>query len=434
MKLYKNVLIADRGGDLNQIWYIHYHFQIPGTLRYKRFRVTGNINRLKTKRERQEGARLVRAEMEQMLREGYNPFSDKAVTIVNSDMSFGDAIKYYDENHIAHTGDRSKQNYKWTMRKMKDVIGINTPLSSIKSSMIREALNKLQNDNKHANRTRNNILQSMSALFTFLCNDEEIALKENPCKFIKDLPVGASTQNTPATDEEFERIVSHLYKTNKRLLLAFSFVLYLSVRTTELGKIQRKQIVQYKDNLAITLHGANVKNKKSRLQLIPPDLARLMLELEIAKLPPDHFLLSYGMKPNAVAMPSFRNRAGEIWKEEVKDVLHVDVNLYSAKHYQASALASKGMDERDIQKWADHQDVKVTRNYIRGNVPLVPIKMMNDLVKLPVYKSFETLDEPIFEENKKLIVILKENGYSDEQIKIILESKREKHNDQFVKA
>src|SRR5690606_9827018 len=73
---YKPPKIHDAGGDLRKQWFVYYSHKNPQTGKFTRFKVFRDINQSKLKQERLERAKAIAKAIEELLKEGFNPFSE----------------------------------------------------------------------------------------------------------------------------------------------------------------------------------------------------------------------------------------------------------------------------------------------------------------------------------------------------------------------
>jgi len=76
--MYKPAKIFDNGGDLKGTWYVYFYYRTDTAAKFKRFRVTADINRIHTLPGRRAAAEVLQRLINHALENGYDPTAENA--------------------------------------------------------------------------------------------------------------------------------------------------------------------------------------------------------------------------------------------------------------------------------------------------------------------------------------------------------------------
>jgi len=166
------------GGDsfsLKKRWYVYYEFRHPETdLMVRQTTITANINRdYKTKRDRLKFIRILRDTVEELLKDGYSPYSDNTIIdeySAKSALEFALSLKKATVKESTYNGYKKTVGVfiKYLNRKGIDIANI----KSIDKKTVIDFLNNILKKSSASN--RNNYRQELSAIFSVLAENDYI--------------------------------------------------------------------------------------------------------------------------------------------------------------------------------------------------------------------------------------------------------------------
>lgn len=213
-----------------------------------------------------------------------------------------------------------------------------------------------------SNRTVNNNLDQLSALFQVWVDMEFIG--RNPFKKVKKLQRVQSNVNEPFTNDEITRITKHLLGSERpdliRLFLFWCHEYYLTLRTSEVLSLQK---VNYQlENGIVLVYGTQAKNNKSKPVAIPKQFYAIIKELHLDEVNDTDYIFSNGLMPGKKLCRL--DEVTTLWREEIKQGLGIDKNMYGIKHTAAIKMDESGTPVRQIQEHLRHSSLQMTEIYL----------------------------------------------------------------------
>jgi len=356
-QLYKHPRLNDYDGDLERRWYIQYSFRNPDTNKFTVFRewVT---NTHKTKSARYLAAKNLIDKIRNKLLMGFNPFKargpeenickslEKINAIKATTLRKRTAHSYTSVSHLFCSW-LNKNGYKALLP------------HQLTRAIIQAYFDHSLLVEKISPRTYNNRLRSLRTLFNELVKREN--LEFNIFTKIALLP-----ETEPAliayTGEEKILIKKHLETQHKPLWLVAMFIYYTLARPAELVRLKFDCINW--ENKTLLISGANSKNKKTRIVLIPDQLIDLLLQMGYDFCIKDHYIFSNGVQLTPGHKEITPNRIFNTWQKFVIDPLKIKKGIYLFKHTGAGELFDNGAGPRDIQLQLGHSSLEETVVYL----------------------------------------------------------------------
>lgn len=378
---YKYAEIYSAGGDVSKPWYCYWFHQVPGSspAKWKMFKKTSGMNRIKSAGARMTFAKGLQRTVNKLLDVGKTPFGE-----VRDTNTLKACIEKYLTDHVSNLKPRTKTTMKSGLMALCDYLPKGAVIYDVNKEKIIQALNDLQKKLHWSNRQRNNSLSRWRTFFNWLIGQDMIL--HNPTDKIAFLKVYPTDRNRPPTEEEFSRIVNHLYQHDKPLFLFAMIVYYQGFRVQETGKLQRSTIEFTTEHPFFRLAAKDQKDNEDVVTFISPHLLTFLYEAGIDKIPPSHYLFSSRLLPGAKEIKQMKHTVEEHWRKVVKLGLKIPVDLYSLKSKQATELARKS-STKDISNFLRHSSEEVTRKYIKKFKPVVPFSFYENQRELPLKKS-----------------------------------------------
>jgi len=363
MKPYKLSKIYSSDGDLKKDWYVYYYYLNPITNKFHRFRIKNNLNRIRSLSERQERAEQIKVELDYKLIKGFNPFA-QSVPKHEGEQNLIQNLDEAVELKKAFTRKRSYQSYFQIVKAFKSWL-IQRKLGEIKSSQISEAiilkfLDHVKTNRNVSNKTRNNYLMFLKALFNLLI--ERGMLAENPCKRIRRFPVEMG-RNIAFSDDQKRRIIEYLEQKDQYLLLFVKFIYYCFLRPAELRrlKVQDFDLKAYK--IIVAPHVS--KNKKLGVINIPAPFWSTVDSMNLSSFPPNYFVFSKLKQPAEfhIGHNYFTLRHLQVLRK-----LQISPNhtLYSWKHTGVVRAFEAGIHIKDLQNHLRHSSLDMVNKYLKS--------------------------------------------------------------------
>jgi hypothetical protein len=261
---------SEKAKALSKSWYIYYSFRDAKSGKLKRMpNIKGNVNKLKTKKERVEYLNAMYVALEFLLEKGFNPnisnnieelldrkqsktskgnntsiaIPSKTIAIPSENIAIPEILLIKEAFEFALNikkktiRDTSYKNFELRVRKFRKSLDENKPITFITKKVINDYLNDVLVNSSARN--RNNTRADLSSLFQVLEDNELIA-----DKLVKKINVLKSNpeRNKTYTSEMQKDIYSFLEENDKLLLLFIKFVSYNFLRPIEVCELRIKDI------------------------------------------------------------------------------------------------------------------------------------------------------------------------------------------------
>jgi integrase len=369
MENYKNLQAHDANGDLKKSWYISYYFLNPKTGEFKRFRESGDVNRIKSAKQRKDALHSYRLAKQILLEKGWSPFDSvnlsniyqKAGVLFTTIDEAINTVLIHKELHLESTSFKSYKSTNESFRSYLEKMGLLTlKAADINKKHINEFLDYRTKMGTISPRTRNNILINLKSLFSCMVDNEIIEV--NPAIKIKKI-AQTSTGNEVYTDGEIAKIEEWLKENDPYTLLFCRFIYFSMIRPIELTRLQVKDI----DLKNRTIKIPAIKSKTKIAQTVPimDKFWPFIMEMKLENFPPEYFLFSARKTPSP--FPTTRDYFTDKFKR-VKVALNLldEQTMYSFKHTSVCKMLKNGAPESQIRKYSRHTTSEAFNAYARS--------------------------------------------------------------------
>lgn len=349
-------------------WFVFYTYRNPITGKNKRFKVKGGINQFKTLKQKEAAARETQIEVDGGLRDGtINPFRELQPVESYSFIKALDQAWEAKQRSAVWQHD-TPSSYKSAIKAFKDQVtklGYHSfPIRDVTRSMVKQCLQKAQDESGFGNRRYNFIKTVISDLFVWMM-EEDIIINNVAYKLRSKDKEPQRTFET-FTKKEQKAIRDYLIEAHPALLVYAMFIYYSGVRGAELLRIKVSDLRLDKGLLHLPYERGRTysKTRKERFAIIPPPLIDLIEEtrhLENAE--PDDYVFSIraGLKPGFIR--TSKNAPRELWDYYVKGKLEINKNMYGLKRTGADDKLESGIGLKDLQLIFGHESDTMTRTY-----------------------------------------------------------------------
>jgi len=341
--------------DLSKQWYVYYSVENPETGKLVRIKVSANINHEKTIRERKKAATAIIEELNKMLKAGWNPYVRTSLERATLHKALYSMV----ELKKGVLRQRSWQSYKYAVDSLfKNLPYPNIYAHSFTQLMARQYLDELTRQGK-AGKTINEAKGMLFTLFQMLVDREVI--EKNP--FAK-LPRAAQStgRNIAFNEVERSRIWEYLENTDPGMRFFTRVVYFTYIRPIEILRLKVRDIDL--ENLTITIHGDQSKNRKQQTVVIPSAFAREVREF-LSGADPDHWFIGSGNKPGKVHQ--HRNTVSLKFRKVLDELgFGKDHTLYSWKHSGVVSAYQAGIDLYSISRQLRHHSLVITQIYLKS--------------------------------------------------------------------
>lgn len=329
--LYKGAEIYNAGGNPEKTWFVYYYYRQTITDKFKRFRITGDVNRFADPKFRQTCIEILKATVNEALKDGFNPFNQQKgpqySTVANLTDAINEALKAKMLTaNKKRTGDSYKAAardfIKWLKEKKYDLI----PITELKPKLVSEYQLHLIEAGKNS-RTINKELSHLGNLYKkCMVNHEEIT--RNPFEVIENLIENDSRLYEAHTIEELKLWGNYLKDHDMNFFNFCLFVYYCGMRPESICALKIRDVM-LSERKVIVDPVYHKNNRTGYKQILAPQMAYLQ-QLHLEKFPKDWFLFSNNFEPGEKKIRPVR--ASEYWKEKIIDGLGINKKLYALKH------------------------------------------------------------------------------------------------------
>ena len=341
-------------------WYVDFtsHDPATGTMRRKKY-MLDSIGKVSDRRKRAQ--ELIESLMS-LLRSGWSPWvnveDNRGYTLLE------EALHKYEKWLEKQPKLKTRQSYSSKLNVLREYInGRVIPPKYVyqyNTCFVSDFLDWLYMDREVSGRTRNNYRLWCSSLASFFMEREYISA--NPV--LKTKPVSEDAKKRQAlTPQMLHALRTHLLgEGNKIFLLACMMEYYTMIRPTELVHIRISDISLKEQSVFVSAEFS--KNKRDGKVGLNSEIIKLMLDLDLFKLPGDYFIFGDKMRH------SKKVGSSEIFRREWKKVRKA---LRWGDEYQFYSLKDSGI--RDLanakgiviaRDQARHTDISTTNKYLQG--------------------------------------------------------------------
>jgi integrase len=354
MDNFKPAKLFDAGGDLSKRWFVYYSFRSPDTGKFQRFQ-HWVPQKILTASGRRDKAHVMIRNINQKLRQGFNPFAHAEKKYTSISVALKEMISIKENScrkRTSHTYNSMVNKFEqWLNKKNLDKLPVDDFNYTHAQAFMDYTKSKLQN----SNRTYNNRLTAMRTIFKMLVKREYIMI--NPFTTIERL-----TKEDPSiiafTVDELMKMQEYLPAWNYDLYVCACLIFYCFLRPQELVRLQVSHF--HLKSRSILIPGKVSKNKKQEVVQIPDALVPILRKLDL-KYPSHFYVFAKGMKRgNKEIAPT---RMAEAWREFAEH-FGIEKNIYSLKHTGVGMALESGINIRDLQLQLRHSSLEMTQIYL----------------------------------------------------------------------
>jgi len=279
----KNMSLIDNN------WYVEYYFN------GKRFRITDNLNNIKSYNERKYKFDVLIESLKDRLANGYNPINpDEYLSkIANETISLKDAITKFTDYHILHQSRKSTiATYKSKLNHLLDFTG-NIQLTELTTRHLENfILSKIENK-EYSQKSVSLAKRTFSAFYNVLIESGHDL--NNPVSSInKKIKSFKETKEThiPYSDKQLKDVMEYLDATDIYTALFSRFIYFTCIRPSEIRGLQVRDIDLNKRSITIRAAVKKVtKTIKDDIISIPAEFIPFLKQLNLDQQPKDFYVM-----------------------------------------------------------------------------------------------------------------------------------------------
>lgn len=354
-------------GKIVRIYYYAYN-----PTKQKLDRVVIKCNRLKLKRENLTLAKRICFELNEKLKDGWNPFL--SVDCLDNDTTILDGVNLFIENKKSDARADTIRSYssildvfkKWIKKREIE----RCPISSFSKKYAEKYSYYLSNKEGMGNRTYNNNIKLLRTVFNFFISKDLI--KENPFNKIQ----------TKRTDEKFRDIIppevrtkikDYFLQNNPPFFYMMQLCYRCLIRPKEILMLKIKYVNFVSGVLKIPSYVS--KNHTERVIALHDDIVDFLKKYE--NLNKEWYIFSKDYKPGDMLLTT--RDSGRTWanmRNELK--LPKQYQFYSLKDTGITEMLENGAPTKLVKELAGHHSLEMTEKYVhRSNIN--KIKQYNNL-------------------------------------------------------
>lgn len=332
--------------SLDKPWYVYAWFTDADGKRRK-YVSKGGINRFHTVRERLEAASIEKAAMDLNIKDGWNPFVSRSVS-----MMLSDALEIGREKREKHLAPKSYRDFTTVFKRLLQVVP-DKPLVDVTKNDMVTALDKMQDKFKLSDKAFNKALFHTKALFSEFTRLDLI--KINPVFGIEQKRVKKDPPRR-ATMEEKKKLQEFLSKEVPGFWNFCLVLYYCGIRPNEIINLQVKDFEGY-------LFRVKSETAKTDGKVVPiPAVFIRQLQDHIGDAPPDHYIFSRNFIPGPILMS--RRSFTKWWERWVYDKLKFKFTLYSLKGLGGDDKRRAQIPLEAVQYQFGHKSKEMTLVYL----------------------------------------------------------------------
>ncbi|WP_158552606.1 tyrosine-type recombinase/integrase [Spirosoma telluris] len=265
---------------------------------------------------------------------------------------------------------RTGESYRNVLRRFVDSLehygNADLLLSQTTARHIYEFSDYIIYHRKLSSRYRNNLIEGLRTIFDELIDREYIA--KNPAAKVKSLPVQTSRKNLAFTHPQRSEFETFLRQHDPTLFTYTRFIYQAFVRPVELMRLQVRDIELIENRIAFP---PSISKGGSRKQFteyveITPSLRQVIVEMNLDRFPPTHYLFSQNLLPGRQQIA--RNRVSERHHDALvaAGMYNGELTLYSWKHTGVVNAYKVGASIDWLQRHLRHSDMRDTVIYLKS--------------------------------------------------------------------
>lgn len=346
-------------------WYVWFRFNNGNPIRIKE-----GINKIPDYDQRLEEANLLAEVLDDKLKKGWNPTRKKFLPQPeNLKYNILEAFDLAFENFKIKLAEKTYSDYSSVYRKIKStIIKLDWNKHDIKEFEpyhLKMILEHTQASEKWSNKRYNKASNVLRSIFTVL--KKKFIVKINHAQGLEYLEEEESEIIDIVTDQEQTEIINHFKTICPRFNIFLKLIYQIGIRPGEIRDL-KCSMVDFKKNMLILPKEITKNNKIGRVP-ITDDLKYDLLSLNMDN--PDYYIFGiespYCRRKEKLFLPSpyqiSKNVAGNIWRENVRDILGINKKMYWFKHKGTNDKEKNGMPLNVIKELLRHSGEKTTKIY-----------------------------------------------------------------------
>lgn len=334
-------------------WYVWFRYEGGNPIR-----ISEGINKIHDYNERiLEGNALARV-LRVKLENGWNPVKPKSKLPSATDFSYNFIDAYnFALQELYKLGKSKSSHFAWNTHHKQAIAAVKSldfqdeNIKDFEPFHITLILEEMCRLNKNTANYYNTHIEGFVRFFNML--KEKFIVKSNPAIGIptkKHIP----EEKRLLTEEEYKAVFAH-FSVKKPLFVLFMKMVEIGIRPKEIRFTKVGMIQKHFFDLPAEI----TKTEKRRLVPITSEIQMILDGMDLSN--PDYFLIGKGFQTHPVSLG--RNSAANLWKNEVKDFLKIDSELYWLKSRYANILREKGVPLDIIKDLYGHSDEDITKVY-----------------------------------------------------------------------
>lgn len=344
-------------------WYVWFRFNGGYPIRIKE-----GINKISNYEERLQEANLIAEILHDKLQKGWDPRAYRKATLPepyqNELLIPGAYTLALDLIEKSNLEEKTKQTYRShsslflnSVKKLKWDKFRFVDLETYHFTMIIEDIVKQKS-------ATNVYFNKQIAICKAYCKILKInfIIKENKAHGIPKKKYKPKEKNLLSSEQQTS-VIEHFKNINPNFNVYLKTLYHLAVRPKELRLLQcfmiKMVIRENKEFLYFDLPEEITKNKKNSKILIPSDLKTDLKNFDLSN--PEWYIFGKNFEPSEKIQPI--NNANKLWKNEVKDKLGIDSNLYYLKSKSSNDKLRNGMPKEAVKIINRHSSDEITEIY-----------------------------------------------------------------------
>lgn len=372
MRPLNKVFVFNSNGSTKERWFVYWYTVVDG--KRKRKRDYGYINQLKGEVERTRALLELQQQTQFLLNSGVYDVQRNFNTLITSQLTIGELITRVIKEKAAYltktseSSHRSHLNYFLNYLTRRGLIKLAPQM--IKQRIILDFRSRLL-ANGVSNRTVNNIMIDVKAMFTYIYEKDETYNHKNPCVGVLKLRTRSET-HVRYSQQEAEKIRDWLKTHDPMMHLFCQFIAYTFLRPNEIRQLKINQFDL--QAWTITREASDHKTGKRKIQILQEVFRERVLSLELHKLPGRYYLFgktgSRQSLYNKNIRPNYHTfNSGYFTRRFKKCKLALGFSekhtMYGLKHTFICHLKQNGATDQELMNVTGIETIEVLHKYLR---------------------------------------------------------------------
>ena len=353
--------------NLNERWYVYIYNTINQKVIQKFYK---GINSVLDYQDRMIRCEVLKESLEKELKSGWVPKTEKKLLPQPEDLGFKilDAFDFVFEIFKTKLAKKTYQDYSSVYKYLKaEILVLEWQIHDIKefdTYHIKLLLEDTQKRQKWTNKRYNKASNVLRSIFTVL--KKEFIIKNNPAQGLEYLPEEESEPINLITPEEQTKIINHFKLVCPNFNVFLKIIYQCGIRPNEIRQIKCSMIDLNKKIFRLP---KGITKTRKRNVPISEDLKNDLSKFDLSE--PENYLFGiyspYCRRKNKLFIVSPHqlsiNVAGNLWRENVRDILGIRKKMYWFKHKGANDKEEQGMEIKTVQQVFGHSSEKITEIY-----------------------------------------------------------------------